>query len=762
MDWMKPLRHFPVRLVVGMLLLNLVVVAAAIYFIVGDRQEHENRARVAVRNVALLTERDTSAVFERIDLTLHNVVEEVEEHLHAGQFDAARLRNFLRYQREHLPEIMELQVTDAKGVVRIGSGDTPASAIDLSDREHFKRQRDDPRSGLVIAKPAPGSVTHEWVVSVSRRVKQPGGEFAGVVYANIPLEYFVHKFSELNLGKRGVVGLHTADHGLMARYPQSREPDKGMLPDPLRHLLASGAASGTYVASSPVDSIERLVAFQKGVNYPYYVLVGHATEDYLGEWIEDVAGTALAVLIFSPMSFVFAWLIWRSWRSQLAAAEALRGSEERLRFALDGAGYCLWDWDLRSSKFAMSQRGKQMLGLRDEEIGGDIGDWIERVHPDDRPVLRAELRKYLRGQLPDRPAEVRLRHKYGNWVWVLTRAMVTNRDEQGKVSNMIGTLVDMTERHERMDALRLAATVFEISDEAVVVTNAQNEIISVNPAFTTITGYTLQDVLGRNPRMFSAKSQPKEFYAEMWRSLTETGSWRGEVTNRKKSGEVYVEWLSLKCVFDGKGRLTHHVALFSDITARKAAERRIQHLALHDGLTNLPNRILLSERLSQAIMLAQRERSRLALMYLDLDRFKPVNDEFGHEVGDQLLQAVSERVRDCLRASDTLARIGGDEFVVLLPKMDTVQDASAVAEKICAALARPFALGDHVFEISTSIGLAIHPEHGADEQTLTRHADAAMYQAKKNGRSQVVVYQPGMRPQFPRDGQTEWQGLMPS
>jgi diguanylate cyclase (GGDEF)-like protein/PAS domain S-box-containing protein len=340
--------------------------------------------------------------------------------------------------------------------------------------------------------------------------------------------------------------------------------------------------------------------------------------------------------------------------------------------------------------------------------------------------------------------------------------MVTSRDARGKVSNMIGTLVDMTERHERIDALRLAATVFEISDEAVVVTNPQNEIISVNPAFTAITGYALQDVLGRNPRMFSAKILPREFYADMWRSLTETGSWRGEVTNRKRSGEVYIEWLSLKCVLDGKGRLTHYVAVFSDITARKAAERRIQHLALHDGLTNLPNRILLSERLSQAIMLAHREGSRLALMYFDLDKFKPVNDEFGHEVGDRLLQAVSERVRDCLRASDTLARIGGDEFVVLLPKLADERDARAVAEKICAALAVPFSLGDRVFEISASIGLAIYPEHGADEQTLTRHADAAMYQAKKYGRNQVVIYQPGMTPQFPRDGQTEWQGLAPS
>jgi diguanylate cyclase (GGDEF)-like protein len=230
----------------------------------------------------------------------------------------------------------------------------------------------------------------------------------------------------------------------------------------------------------------------------------------------------------------------------------------------------------------------------------------------------------------------------------------------------------------------------------------------------------------------------------LWTQLVETGSWSGEVLNRKKSGEVYVEWLSIKRVLDDKGQLTHHVAVFSDITARKAAEGRIRHLAMHDALTDLPNRTLLTERIEQAIVRARREKSRLGLMYFDLDKFKPINDSLGHEVGDLLLKAVARRAVDCVRESDTVARIGGDEFVVLLPVLAEERDALMVAEKIRAALNQPFQVAGNTLNISTSIGLTIYPEHGVDEQMLTRNADAAMYQAKTQGRNRVVVYQPGM------------------
>jgi diguanylate cyclase (GGDEF)-like protein/PAS domain S-box-containing protein len=358
-------------------------------------------------------------------------------------------------------------------------------------------------------------------------------------------------------------------------------------------------------------------------------------------------------------------------------------------------------------------------------------------------VLR-QLKDHFRGRAPTLFVEFRVQCKDGRWKWILARGLVVERAADGKPLRMIGTHTDISERHQREEELRLSAAVFNLADEAMVITSAQNEILSVNPAFAAITGYAPQEVLGRNPKLLSAKTHSRAFYQEMWAQLTETGGWSGEVLNRKKSGEVYVEWLSIKRVLDEQGRLTHHVAVFSDITARKAAEGRMRHLALHDALTDLPNRSLLTERLEQAILRARRERSRLGLLYFDLDKFKPVNDNHGHEVGDLLLKAVASRVVDCVRASDTVARLGGDEFVVLLGTVEANEDALRVAEKIRAALDQPFEVAGHTVDISTSLGLAIYPEHGDDATLLTRNADVAMYQAKKNGRNQVVLYQPGM------------------
>ena len=294
------------------------------------------------------------------------------------------------------------------------------------------------------------------------------------------------------------------------------------------------------------------------------------------------------------------------------------------------------------------------------------------------------------------------------------------------------------------EALRLAAIVINTVDEAVMVTGADNLIVAVNPAFTRITGYAEAEVIGKNPNLLSSGSHPPVFFKELWTTLVATGSWRGEIRNRRKNGELYVEWLSIKLLRDERGHLINHLAVFSDISARKAEEERINHLAHYDGLTDLPNRTLITDRLRQALSKAKRDRTRMGLMFIDLDKFKPVNDNLGHAVGDLLLVEVANRLRDNVRASDTVARLGGDEFVVLLPTMEQEADAVMVAEKIRYALNQPFQVAGHVLNISSSIGVAVYPEHGADEKLLLIHADIAMYHAKKSGRDAVRLYRPTM------------------
>lgn len=297
---------------------------------------------------------------------------------------------------------------------------------------------------------------------------------------------------------------------------------------------------------------------------------------------------------------------------------------------------------------------------------------------------------------------------------------------------------------EREISLRLAATVFNTVDEAVMVTGPDNRIITVNPSFTRITGYAPDEVIDKDPQILSSGKHPPEFFKRMWETLSAAGVWKGEIWNRRKSGEAYVGWFSFHRVYDEKGNLANHVAVFSDITQRKAEEERIYRLAHYDLLTGLPNRALLIGHLGQAIAKAQRDKARLALMFIDLDKFKPVNDAFGHEVGDLLLKEVAKRLQYCVRGSDTASRMGGDEFVVLLLTIEEEQDAMMVAEKIRHEINQPFELAGHSLHISSSIGVAIYPEHGSDEDQLLKNADTAMYHSKKSGRNSVELYQPGM------------------
>lgn len=420
--------------------------------------------------------------------------------------------------------------------------------------------------------------------------------------------------------------------------------------------------------------------------------------------------------------------------------QALSESEERWKFALEGSGEGVWDRNLQTGVAVFSKRYKEIYGFGEDDLVDHHEAWDERIHPDDLPLVDADRAAYFSGKKQVYANERRMQCKDGSWKWILSRGMVVARDAQGRPLRMIGTHTDITERHQREEALRLAATVLSTMDEAVAVTDTDNKIVSVNPAFTAITGYLPGEVVGRNPRLLASGMHTPEFYREMWATLSEKGSWHGEIMNRGKNGRLFVEWLSIKQVRDEQGQTTHHVAVFSDISERKAAEEHMRHMAHFDALTGQPNRSLFADRLQQTIAKARRDKSRLALMFIDLDQFKPVNDLFGHHVGDLLLREVAGRLQTCLRReTDTVARMGGDEFVVILPEIEAVPAAAEVAKKILHALSQPFDIAGHDIHISSSIGIAVFPEHAGDERQLLNRADEAMYRAKEGGRNCLVM-----------------------
>ena len=465
------------------------------------------------------------------------------------------------------------------------------------------------------------------------------------------------------------------------------------------------------------------------------------------QWTMVISVVSLLSLLYLALSMIVKTaqnLIFQQNQARKNAQQSLVLSEERWKFALEGAGDGVWDRNLQNSEVVFSKRYREIYGFSEQDLMADKHEWSERVHPDDRAQVEAVRDAYFAGLIPVYANERRMQCKDGSWKWILSRGMVVSHDAHGRPLRMIGTHTDITQRHQREEALQLASTVILTMDEGVTVTNADNEIISVNPAFTSITGYSVTEVMGKNPRLLASGTHPPAFYAEMWNKLNSVGYWHGEIRNRNKNGQLYVEWLSIKQVLNEKGVATHHVAVFSDISDRKASEERLHHLAHFDVLTGLPNRALFSDRLHQTLAKARRDKTRVALMFIDLDKFKPVNDLLGHHVGDLLLNAVAQRLSECVqRESDTVGRLGGDEFVVMLPEIGTVQDAIRVADKIVFALAQTFEIGPHkhIIQISSSVGVAIYPEHGDDENRLLKSADAAMYQPKEGGRNRAELAQ---------------------
>jgi diguanylate cyclase (GGDEF)-like protein/PAS domain S-box-containing protein len=307
-------------------------------------------------------------------------------------------------------------------------------------------------------------------------------------------------------------------------------------------------------------------------------------------------------------------------------------------------------------------------------------------------------------------------------------------------SVFIGVALDITERKRDHERLMLAEKVFHNAGNGILVSAPDSTIVDVNRAYEEITGFRREDVIGRKPNMTKSGRHGEGFLLEMWQTLKEKGEWSSEYWDRRKSGEVYPCWVTINAITDEDGELVNYVAVFKDVTEQKTAEAKLEQLAYFDSLTTLPNRSLFRDRLEHHIDLSARRLEKFALLFIDLDRFKNVNDTLGHDIGDALLEQVSIRLQTCVRRSDTLARLGGDEFTVILSEMDRRRDATICAETILEHLGRPIEIDDHEVFVGASIGIAIYPDDGTDFAALTKNADTAMYRAKDNGRGRYQFF----------------------
>jgi diguanylate cyclase (GGDEF)-like protein/PAS domain S-box-containing protein len=375
----------------------------------------------------------------------------------------------------------------------------------------------------------------------------------------------------------------------------------------------------------------------------------------------------------------------------------------------------------------------------DEAIGQSLFELI--IPPAMRVNVRDGMQQMLKSKHPIPPGELTLMTKYGTEVNVYSSHAYVH--VPGQSPEMFCIDVDLTERKLSEEKLKLAASVFTHARESIVITDAAGIILDVNDTFSHTTGYSREEAMGNNPRILQSGKQTPEFYVDMWQNLLKEGYWSGEIWNRRKNGEVYAEMKTVSAVRDEHGITTHYVALANDITPMKEHQNQLEHIAHYDLLTNLPNRSLLADRLSQAMLQCRRHKQSLAVVFLDLDGFKAVNDAYGHDMGDDLLVALSLRMKEALREGDSLARIGGDEFVAVLAGLTdstTVQDCAPVLERLLLAASELVTIDNIALNVSASIGVTLYPQDNVDADLLMRHADQAMYVAKESGKNRYHLF----------------------
>ncbi len=451
-----------------------------------------------------------------------------------------------------------------------------------------------------------------------------------------------------------------------------------------------------------------------------YLKHGHIKQDREVEFLGSAANTLASII------------------EHRLTQDALLASRARLAEAQRIGHLGGWEWDIIKDEFHLSDETYRILEAPPQAATLDSRTVLALVHPDERAAVEKAL-SLSASQGDSFRADFRILLPNGIERIVHGQAEAVFGAD-GRILRLSGSLQDITQRKLAEEKLRLSATVFENTTEGVMITDDASRIISVNKAFTEITGYGEEEMRGATPDALKSGRHDEEFYAAMWGLIRESGRWQGEVWNRRKNGDIFPEWLNIAVVKDERGRITHYVGVFSDISAMKESESKLDHLAHHDPLTGLPNRLLLNARMEHSLARARRNNSQLAILFLDLDHFKNINDTLGHPIGDLLLQETAHRLTGCVREEDTVTRLGGDEFTLLLEDQRNSRYASDVAQKIIAALAERFVLQGHEVFVTCSIGISIFPSDGDNVTTLFKNADSALYRAKEQGRNNYQYY----------------------
>ena len=421
------------------------------------------------------------------------------------------------------------------------------------------------------------------------------------------------------------------------------------------------------------------------------------------------------------------------------ANQALSKSEARLALALKASELGLWDWNLQTDEVHHTQL-QELFGLEPELVTAMLRHLKPRLHPEDVPALKRALVEHLKGRSEDYQIEYRVRHGDGHWVWIEDRGRAVERGENGRVVRMVGTRRNISVSKHQEAQQQLAATVFEAASEGIVIFDPSYALIAANQAFCRVTGYEIDDMLGLSVVDLPCSRDARRHYSAIRQALEQHGSWQGELVETRKNGELYPQWLQLSAVRDNRGNVSHLVGFFADLSARRESEERMRFLTHYDELTGLANRSLFRERLREAHQRMRQGGRSLALLHINLDRFKLLNESLGHDIADELLQKIARRLVSALPEADTIARLSGDEFAVLFDSYANLSSLARVATRVSAKLRLPLNIDGHELVVSASMGISMLPDNAREISALVSQSNMAMQHAKHLGGNNFQFY----------------------
>jgi diguanylate cyclase (GGDEF)-like protein/PAS domain S-box-containing protein len=692
--------------------------------------------------------RDTEKEAASFERYMHQAIKNVDQtaRLVKHEFEQQGSLDLPRLIREGLVDssgLVVLNIADASGNIIARS--QPSSQFNISDREYFRLHAERDTGLLDISKPVVGRGSGLSIILLSRRMNHPDRSFAGIVSLAVTPDYFTAYDQDADLGKQGTLGLLGLDGTFRARYvagAATSAPDSG------------GSQLVTRAQTNPIghyeerndDGILRIVAYRKLADYPFIVTAAQSTNEALEDfhqhrnnYLSIAAVVTLVILIFFAVVTLLAVRLQRHRRELKVQRRFLKTLVDNVpsgitvRSMLPGTfgQYVLCN---ESNRLIFGTGPKEALGNTVRDVMA--APYAAQIMEFDRQLLASPMVQDI-VQVRDLPgAKPRILH--------LVRAPIFGAE--GRVDYIMTSATDITQERARMDELELASKVVETTADAIVISDADDRVVMVNAAFTKLTGYDAQEIVGRI--LAESPFRPldvAESAARMERQLRD-GFVTAEVSRFRKDGTPLSLWVTASSVRNADGTLRNNVRVFTDISLLKETQHKLEQLASFDSLTGVPNRRLLHDRLEQATYRAKRNKKEMAVMFIDLDEFKKVNDTLGHDIGDLLLQQVALRLQKCIRLSDSIGRLGGDEFAIILEDTQQPADATIVGERILAAFASPFVLDGHSVTATASIGIAIYPEDGMEPAELLKNADVAMYRAKQAGCKQFKFFSEPLTP----------------